>query len=399
MLEARQDVLNERCPPVSSETYTDPMRFVEGEQLAERGILTSSAYTSPEQLTRERSDLFSHTWLFACYARDVAEPGAVQPMELDGKPVLVVRDGEGTLRAFHNVCSHRGSKLVCEPLKARKTLVCPYHAWIYNLNGELVRSQHFAGVDRRELPDLPAPQLGLKELPVGELLDFVFINFDTDAAPFAEQVAPLTERWADYDLSVLRHGASLRYDFKANWKLVVENFLESYHVPFIHQTLNTYSPFTERYQIRLSEELIGIGQGLYAPEHESEAMLPRWPVRSTKESLRAEYFSVFPRFLIGLMPDHLFAWHLEPLAADRTIEHLDFYFVGEEGVSPRHEKQREATLTDWKRVNDEDWDIIQRMHAGCLSPAFDRAILSRHMERNINNFHELVIKHLKGTPS
>ncbi|MEU9983101.1 aromatic ring-hydroxylating dioxygenase subunit alpha [Streptomyces sp. NPDC050856] len=367
------------------------MRYVEGERLAERAALPATAYTSQAQFERERERVFTESWVYACPVREVSRPGAAIPVEVAGRPVIITRDSDGRLHAFHNVCSHRGTKLLCEPKEGRKTLVCAYHAWIYSLDGQLIRSRHFAGVDRHDLPDLPAAELGLKPLAVGEWLDFVFVHFDPAAAPLETALAPLVERWQPYDLSLMQHTAHLRYDFQANWKLIVENFLESYHVPFIHQTLNTYSPFTERYQLRLSEDLIGIGQGLYAPAQGNEQQLPRWPAAS--DDLRAEYFSLFPNFLIGLMPDHLFAWHLDPQAADRTVEHLDFYFVGDAAHSPAFENQRTATLENWKQVNDEDWDIVQRMQIGCSSPAFDRAVLSRRMERNINHFQENVLQH------
>ncbi|WP_344362166.1 aromatic ring-hydroxylating dioxygenase subunit alpha [Streptomyces gobitricini] len=363
------------------------MRFIEGERLAERAALPADAYTDPEQFTREQRRIFADSWLYACAARQVAEPGDAVPVEVAGMPVIVTRDTGGELRAFHNVCSHRGSKLLCESKRGRKSLVCAYHAWIYSLDGRLIRSQHFAGVDRRDLPDLSAEELGLKPLAVGQWLDFVFVHPDPGATPFTRHIAPVAERWQGYDLSSMRHAASLRYDFQANWKLIVENFLESYHVPFIHQTLNTYSPFTERYQIRLSEDIIGIGQGLYAPERDREH-LPRWP--TTDDSLRAEYYSLFPTFLVGLMPDHLFAWHLEPVSAGRTVEHLDFYFAGDEALGPAFDSQRKSTLENWRQVNDEDFDIVQRMQEGCHSPAFERAVLSRRMERNINQFQSHV---------
>jgi choline monooxygenase len=262
------------------------------------------------------------------------------------------------------------------------------------MDGALIRSRHFAGVGRSDLPDLPAAEVGLKPLAVEQWLDFIFVNFDTSARPFAELIAPLEERWQDYDLTAMRHGAFLRYDFQANWKFVVENFLESYHVPFIHQTLNTYSPFTERYQLRLSEEVLGIGQGLYAPDHGSTEPLPCWRTKSGEAPVTAEYFSIFPSFLVGVMPDHLFAWHLDPLATNRTIEHLAFYFVSDKAFEQRFETQRKATLEDWKLVNDEDWNIVQRIHEGCRSSAFQRAVLSRRMERNINSFQRLVMSRI-----
>lgn len=367
-----------------------PQGAASQEGLAENSILPAAAYHDEAFFQREQEEIFRNSWLFGCFARDVQSPGTIVPVEVRGEPVIILRDTAGVLRAFHNVCTHRGTKLVCEPKSGKKTITCPYHAWIYRLSGELMRAQHYAGKGRSELPDRAPAQLGLKPLAVGTWLDFVFVNFDVDAEPFDQYINPLRERWAEYDLSVMRFGASLRYDFRANWKFIVENFLESYHVPFIHQTLNTYSPFSGRHQIKLADHIYGIGQDRYVPDAIDGTRLPAWPIEPAREHVRAEYYNVFPTFLIGLMPDHLFAWWLDPLAADRTTEFLAFYFVGEEALSPRFEPHREATLKNWKQVNDEDWEIVELMQDGSRSSAFTNAILSRQMERNINGFQSLV---------
>ncbi|GAA2965592.1 aromatic ring-hydroxylating dioxygenase subunit alpha [Streptomyces enissocaesilis] len=367
-------------------------------EMTEFAVLPKAAYTTEEYLQVENRRLFSVSWMFATFARHVSEPGDVVPVTVQGVPLFVVRDEEGTLKAFHNVCSHRGSQLVCEMQKERKTIVCPYHAWTYNLKGELSWTKHFAGVNATDLPDRQQNKLGLKEVAVAQWLDFVFVNFSAMPESFAQQISELEQRWADYDLSSMTYGSSMRYDFDANWKLIVENFLESYHVPFIHQTLNTYSPFSERYQIQLSDRLLGIGQGRYQPEPLHGKRLPSWPMRDGKENIKAEYFSVYPTFLIGVMPDHLFAWVLEPVSAGKTVEHLHFYFVGEEGAhAEKFAPHRAQTLENWKQVNDEDWEIIQRMQAGMQSPAFPHPLLSRHMERNINAFQTLIRTHV-GLP-
>lgn len=359
-------------------------------ELSEHALLSADSYRSQDWLAREKTELFSNSWMFAEFVHNLPERGDVRPVEVNGTPLILLRDREGELRAFHNVCSHRGSQLVCEPKAERKTLVCPYHGWIYKLDGTLYGARHFAGVDRAELP--PAKGSGLRPVRVAEWLDFVFVNLG-DGPGFDELIAPLSRRWAEYDLTDMRHSAYLRYDFTANWKLVVENFLESYHVPFIHHVLNTYSPFTERYQVQLSGEVLGIGQGTYQPAEQDGLELPRWPGGT---SLKAEYYSVFPTFLIGLMPDHLFAWSLDPLAPDRTVEHLHFYFLGEAAHEEKFAALREATLVNWKRVNDEDWEIIERMQAGMRSPAFERAMLSAEMEKNINGFQQRVLDAVGG---
>ncbi|WP_084792195.1 aromatic ring-hydroxylating oxygenase subunit alpha [Actinopolyspora mortivallis] len=363
----------------------------EPDGLTEKALLSARTYSDPEFLELEKRYIFGRTWQFVEFCHNLANPGDVRPVEVNGQPIILLRDSNGELKAFHNVCSHRGSQLVCEPAQNRKTLVCPYHAWIYDLDGKLFRARHFAGVDQSQIPTTPEEEISLKPVKVAAWLDFIFVNLDDQAVPFAQVIEPLEQRWADYDFRDITYSTSLRYDFQANWKLIVENFLESYHVPFIHQTLNTYSPFVERYQISISDEMRGIGQGTYQPQYNDGIELPRWPIRSGATA-KAEYFNIFPSFFVGVMPDHFFAWSLEIQSPTRTVEHLHFYFCGEEAAhDPRYEGCRKTTLNNWKQVNDEDWDIIQRMQSGMRSSSFERALMSHKMERNINGFQQRVL--------
>jgi len=371
---------------------TDMKTALDGEEpgLAREAPLSSRAYTSEDFFQEEKQSIFRRSWLFACSIRDLPDGGDVLAVEVAGESIILTRDQVGTLRAFHNMCSHRGSKLVRNSLHGRNYVVCPYHAWTYDLEGHLVSSKHFAGKGTDDLPRCSQDRLGLQKVQVGQWLDWVFVNLDPDAEAFHDYIRPLRERWANYQLDELRYAGTLHYEFKANWKLIAENFLESYHVPFIHHSLNKYSPFTERYQIRLTERLLGIGTGCFTPPTDDATQLPKWPLRDSSEHVKAEYFCIFPSFLIGVMPDHLFAWNLQPHGASRTSEFLNFYFCGDQAMTPELLSEREATLKRWKQVNDEDWDIVERVHAGHESPYFRGALLSVQMERNIHEFQNHV---------
>lgn len=363
-----------------------------------RKTLPSYTYSDRGTFEHEMRTLFRQNWLLAGRLSELAEPGTAKPVRVAGNPIILTRGSDGEVRAFHNVCSHRGMELLCQKQQGRKNLVCPYHAWTYNLEGKVVKAPHFTGGKQRTLPESKARGLGLRPVRLETWLDFIFVNFDDNAGSLHDYLSPLKERWANYDLSVLRHGASMTYEFDTNWKLIVENFLECYHVPFVHPALNTYSSFDDRYPLKINDHIMGLGSATYAPDDDPDA-LPSWPMSDNDMPQKAEYFAVFPIFLIGLMPDHLFAWTLEPVGPDKTIEHLNFYFVGEEGMSEQRAEKREATLARWKQVNDEDWSVIQRIQKGHESIGFRGPLFSPSLEKNIRDFQLVVSTYLPGNPA
>src|SRR6185503_8757037 len=235
-------------------------RWISAEAVARLSRPTASAiglprelYTSPEFFELERDRV------------------------LAGIPLLLLRDRAGTVRAFHNVCSHRGVQLVAEPRNTRGGITCPYHAWTYGLDGALQRRPWFCG--QASCPDdqFDAVALGLKPVRCESWHQLLFVNLDGKASPLAEYVLPLAERWADRDLSLLRHGGSLRFEIHANWKLVVENFCERYHLPSVHPKLNSYSAVDHSFQIIGDGLFSGVGSSSYAPPAVGPFPLPGFP--------------------------------------------------------------------------------------------------------------------------
>ena len=198
--------------------------------LADGRTIPFDWYSDPAVLRLERERIFQRTWQYAGRTDQVAEPGAFFTCDLGGVPIVVVRDKEGGLRAFLNVCRHRGS-LVCEGEGKRETLQCPYHAWTYDLDGSLraaPRSEREPGFDKTELGLVPAS--------VGSWGPFVFVNPDGEAAPLADTLGELPERVAasGLDLDSLRFLERSAGEYEANWKVCSENFLECYHCQVAH---------------------------------------------------------------------------------------------------------------------------------------------------------------------
>jgi len=188
--------------------------------------LPRDVYIDADFYELERDHVLAATWVCVGVASDLPNPSDLVPYDFGGAPLLLLRDRAGTIRAFHNVCSHRGVQLVDAPRNARGGITCPYHAWTYALDGQLLRRPRFCGQPRCPDDRFDPVALGLRAIRCELWHQLIFVNLDGKAPPVAEYVRPLADRWADRDLALLRHGGGLEFDIHANWKLVVENFAE-----------------------------------------------------------------------------------------------------------------------------------------------------------------------------
>ena len=229
----------------------------------------------------------------------------------------------------------------------------------------------------------------------------IFINLSANALPFAEHIAPLEERWRPFvgdGLGLLQaattDGPKLQIEVTANWKLAVENYCESYHLPWIHPSLNSYSRIEDHYPICAGD--MGAGQGTTVFDFNSRAGIwfprfPNWPLEKQKV---AEYIALFPNVLLGLHLDHLFAILLLPLAHDHTLEIVEYYFVGDAASDPRYSAARNTLTTSWRDIFTEDISVVEGMQCGRQSPAFDGGHFSPFHDTATHHFHRLVADRL-----
>lgn len=351
--------------------------------------IPSAAYTAEDALALERQTIFFDRWCAIASTSEVPVAGDVKSLIFAGAPLILVRDTDENIRVHHNICPHRGTQLVDGEQNCSK-IVCPYHAWSFNLNGRLSRAPHYPGASVEDF--------SLNTVRSHVWCNTVFINLSGHAPAFEETVSPLLERWSDYDLSHLVHGETLVYDFKANWKLICENFLEAYHVPSVHPNLAGYSKPGDRYQVFFGEEFIGQGSSTYAPVP-VERELPRWPGIKGDREFEAEYVALFPNTLIGRMPDHVFVWHLIPVTPEHTIEVLNFYFITENAMADCYTADRDATLRRWQDVNDEDSSVIHKIHQGMRSPFFEGARFAPGYEETVLAFQKLYVNSINAVGS
>jgi choline monooxygenase len=366
--------------------------------IAEARGLPNEAYTSPGFRDWERDRVLAKTWFCIGFGRDVPNPGDAFPSQVQGIPVLMLRRYDGSIGVFHNVCSHRGAQLVTEPCSVKRRLRCPYHSWVYDLDGQLLATPHIGGPRINEIAGFDKSEHGLKPVRSAHFWDMVFVNLSGDAEPFENFIAPLATRWADFDMSHIRHPGdvgSLKLNVNCNWKLAVENYCEAYHLPSIHPGLNSYSKLEDHYNIEAPDHFSGQGSHAYTPLLVKDGPnLPQFPNLPSRWDKAAEYASLFPNVLLGIHRDHYYAIRLEPIGLDQTREHLEIYYIGDESQDPRFEDVKAANLATWKTVFAEDVDVVQRMQRGRRSPGYDGGVFSPAMDGPTHCFHRWLAKRL-----
>ena len=217
--------------------------------------LPNECYTSSDYLTIERERIFKDKWTVIGVGSSVPNVGDARPYNLLGIPLIILRDKEKKIRVFHNVCSHRGFKLLDEPCALKNVLRCPYHSWSYNFDGKLVATPHIGGLNVHETEKFDKSSSNLKEVKIKVWMDIIFVNINDNELEFDEYIKPLEERWSKFiskeDQKLLKHAKDHGYfslDVKCNWKFAIENYCESYHLPWIHPELNKVSNISDLIQ-------------------------------------------------------------------------------------------------------------------------------------------------------
>ena len=353
--------------------------------------LANEAYVSEDFARYERDTLLSNSWTCIGVGAHVPKPGDIKPVRLLGLPLILLRDLKGQIRVFHNVCSHRGVELVDGPCSVKRRICCPYHSWTYDLEGKLRATPFIGGPDKNDCPGFDPSKHGLKAVRTAVWFDVVFVNLSGDAEPFEEHIAPLAERWKDFDQSLIRHGgadSSIFFEIKSNWKLAVENYCEAYHLPWVHPGLNSYSRLEDHYHIEEPGHFSGQGSLVYAPRlSEDGSVFPRFPNLSDKWFKGAEYVALYPNALLGIHADHFYAVYLEPVSANLTREHFEIYYVGDAPLGDDFTALRQANTRAWRSVFAEDQDIVERLQRGRDSNAFQGGVFSPAMDSPTHCFH------------
>ncbi|CCG04401.1 aromatic ring-hydroxylating oxygenase subunit alpha [Blastococcus saxobsidens] len=349
-------------------------------------------YTDPELFAREQERVFEAMWCCVARTDEVAAPGSFRRVQVGRESVLVVRGRDGVLRAFLNVCRHRGAQLCTEESgQVHRTLRCPYHAWSFGLDGALVAAPNLA-----RMPDVDRVANGLVPVHLREWLGYAWVCL-ADAPPSFEGdvVGAVTERLGDpaaiegYDVGRLALGRRIRYDVAANWKLVVENFMECYHCATIHPELTDVLPeFSRGYA---AQSYVGHGAEFAVSAEgftvDGGAGFPALPGIDPDQDRRYYAVTVKPAVFLNLVPDHVILLRMTPLAVDRTGVECDWLYAPEV-VAAGLDVSRSVEL--FHRVNQQDFAACERTQPGMSSRAYAAGGVLVPVEHHLALFHDWV---------
>ncbi|MEU5836162.1 ring-hydroxylating oxygenase subunit alpha [Streptomyces diacarni] len=346
--------------------------------------LRADAYTEPKWHTADQQAIFARTWQWVCHVEKVERPGSYVATTVAEMPVLVVRDRDGRLRAFYNVCKHRAHELLSGSGTTR-TIVCPYHAWTYDLSGSLVGARQS---DRMESFDKSA--ICLDRIQVEEFCGFVYVNLDPAAPSLADQAPDLAEQITERapDISRLTHAKRLHYDIRSNWKNVVDNFLECYHCHVAHKEfvslvdMNTYDVQTH-----------GIWSSHFADAGRAENTA--YDVSGATVTEHSVWW-LWPNTCLMRYPGrgNFMVLRVLPAGPDRTLETLDFFLESTE--LNESEKQSVTYMDEVLQV--QDINLVESVQRGMATPAFEQGRIIHDPERapglsehGVHHFHGLVL--------
>ena len=365
--------------------------------------LPNECYTSKEYTKIERKKLFEDKWVVIGVASSLPNEGDAKPFDLLGLPILIVRNKNKKIKVFHNICSHRGVKLVNEAGKIKNVIRCPYHSWSYNLDGDLIATPHIGGMNKHQSKYFKKSNSNLKEIRSFVWLDLIMININNNEIPFEDYIKPLSNRWNKFwpldDRKLIQHSNDYGYfklTAKCNWKFAIENYCESYHLPWVHPGLNSYSKIEDHYHIQgLPNRFAGQGTVVYNPRLKGKKKFPCFPNWPKNKENVAEYVALFPNVMLGIHKDHFYSYWLEPIDHEHTLEHMEIYYVGEEAaLSNKFKSLRKQNHKLWEDIQKEDVDIIQRMQIGRNSPAYNGGNFSPIMDNPTHHFHKWVATNL-----
>lgn len=381
----------------SEETYAATRLPVE---LA--STLIPDAYRDPNFYEVEQQRVWAGGWVCVGYTSQISEPGDMFCTTVAGQPIFVTRDRDQQVRAFYNVCRHRGSQLIAGDCH-QDVIRCPYHNWGYALDGTLLGTPYFKGLDaiseeEKAVFDTSEAKGFCKEdyplLPVA--VDtwgcFVFINLNPEHDSLSTWLGDLPQRVGRHPLSELQLVRRIPLRIHANWKLIAENFMEYYHLPWVHPELCSISGFRDHYRYQ--------GPGMYtgmatAPLSQSPSTcsfdLPTMPNLHGLEAQSAFWYLIFPNIALFLLPNHLFTLLLLPDGVGNTIESADMLVHPNALTAPNAQSEINKILDFWSMVNRQDIQAVERVQKGLQSTAYPGGRMCYRFEEPVHRYQNMVI--------
>jgi len=332
--------------------------------------LPAWTYTDPEFLTLEGELVLKRAWQIVCHESELPKPGSYATLPFMNELIFVVRGKDGVIRAFHNVCRHRASRLLDEPLgECGGRIVCPYHAWTYDLEGRLI------GVPGREFyPELEQNNMGLRPVAIGFCGGFVFVRPSREGQSFDEFIAPVREEFELYRTRDMLPFAPVRLRTReVNWKVATDNYIDALHIPVAHPGLSglangTYDLDVRDGVYRFSADVGSAAEGQTISVRAYSKFLPHVDHLPEDRQRKWVYALMWPNLAFDIYPDQIDYMQFIPLSPTRTLLRETAY-----ALPDNRREMKAARYLNWRinrGVNLEDKDLIERVQAGLGSSSF-----------------------------
>lgn len=349
--------------------------------LAKASTLPSTWYFKPEALDLERERIFASTWQLVGHLAKLSTAGDYFTSEVAGEPIVVVRSLAGHLRAYFNVCRHRGGPVAMGEGNV-KVLKCAYHGWLYDLEGALRTTPEFAGVQCFDKSDH-----GLVSIPIDTWGPFIFVNIRGTGPSLQQMLGKIPLETAHLPIAEMQFYKRIVYEIDCNWKVYVDNYLEGYHIPQLHPGLMRevdyprYRTECERYYSKQHAPIRNKSDSLYrrnlAPDADAQAL----------------YYWVFPNLMLNIYPDNLQINVIIPLGPEKTATVFEWYLIDAHRQEVVEDFARSMAFSD--EVQKEDILICEVVQKGLRSRSYDRGRFSVEREGGVHHFHGLVSEFLR----
>jgi phenylpropionate dioxygenase-like ring-hydroxylating dioxygenase large terminal subunit len=355
--------------------------------------LAQRYFVSSEIFAEELQKIFAANWVLVGHQSQLAKPGDYFLGKVAGESLIVTKDQRSTIRAFYNVCRHRGARLREEQNGHATAIQCPYHAWTYALDGRLRGSPHMD-----ETPGFNKAEYSLKPARLGLWEGFIFLNLGDASASLEKWFEALSGKFSSWNLAALHSAKRIEYDVRANWKLIFENYSECYHCLGVHPELSKISPYDSAendliegpflggfMRINKGKSLTMSGNTCALGITDSSRARDHAPARNRNPSQKIEndynhepeqeeknrvfYYSIFPNMLLSLHPDYVMVHRLEPQSPERTLIFCDWFFNAE--AFKRTDFDPEDAVQFWDMVNKQDWHVCELSQRGISSRAYE----------------------------
>jgi choline monooxygenase len=368
---------------------TKPLHLDVHEQIECAQTLASKFYTDPAILNIEKARIFLRTWQLVgtlgqtCgeengVNRTISDPETFFTADVAGEPIVVVRDKQGALRAFSNVCRHRAGPIALGS-GCKNVLRCSYHGWTYALDGRLIGTPDVEGV---EFFDRGA--MGMFPLRLETWEQFIFVNFDQEAAPLSAYLGAIPEQARGFRFEGLQLAERRDYVIECNWKVYVDNYLEGYHIPIAHPGLmreidyaqyhtDTYRYYSQQFAPIRAMQPENTGERLYTPGAGLQEAMYLW---------------IFPNLMLNIYPDNIQTNLIVPLSQDKTLAIFEWFFHKVTSEKSKERVKRAITFSD--EVQQEDIGLCENVQRGLRSFTYDRGRYSVKRENGVHHFHMLL---------